>query len=174
MRRAYQAPAEVDLRDEGACAREDPLTTMTIPEWPVLGIGAPPDAARTVQHLLRHHGFDLEMDARFGPVTEEAVVTFQHTRELTVDGTVGPETWSTLVVRLEVGQRGDAVRALQDALNARRVAEGLEGPPLVQDGIFGPRTDARARRFQRARGLVVDGVVGPVTWRALVSEDTSA
>jgi peptidoglycan hydrolase-like protein with peptidoglycan-binding domain len=170
---AYHGPTGPDLTGEGD--REGgPVTTMTVPDWPVLGIGAPPAGARTVQHLLRHHGFDLEMDARFGPVTEEAVVTFQHTRELGVDGTVNPETWATLVVRLQVGLRSDAVRALQDALNARLGAEGSELAPLAVDGCFGARTDERIRRFQRARGLVVDGVVGPLTWRALVSEDTAA
>lgn len=149
------------------------MTTMTVPDWPVLGIGAPPDVARMVQHLLRHHGFDLESDARFGPVTEEAVTTFQHTRELEVDGTVNPETWAMLIVKLEVGYRGDAVRAVQDVLNSRRFAEGCDAP-LAVDGLFGGLTDERVRRFQRARGLVVDGVVGPVTWRALVSEEAAA
>ncbi|MGH2997287.1 MAG: peptidoglycan-binding domain-containing protein, partial [Gaiellaceae bacterium] len=32
-----------------------------------------------------------------------------------------------------------------------------------------PRTDAFVRGFQTAVGTASDGIVGPITWRALVS-----
>src|SRR3954447_10688218 len=53
------------------------------------------------------------------------------------------------------------VRALQRRLHAASVDPG----PV--DGRFGPLTESAVRRFQSARGLVVDGIVGPRTAPAL-------
>jgi hypothetical protein len=53
------------------------------------------------------------------------------------------------------GDRGDAVRQVQEALD------------VVSDGIFGAQTERAVRRFQKSKGLTVDGVVGPATRDAL-------
>ena len=36
------------------------------------------------------------------------------------------------------------------------------------DGDFGPKTEAAVRAFQKEKNLAVDGIVGPLTWAALV------
>ncbi len=43
---------------------------------------------------------------------------------------------------------------------------------LVIDGYFGPSTADAVRNFQLFRGLEVDGLIGPRTWRALTSAFT--
>ena len=60
------------------------------------------------------------------------------------------------------GDQQHPVQTLQYLLRAR-------GHQVTVDGIFGPNTDSAVRAFQREKGLSVDGIVGPVTWRALVS-----
>jgi hypothetical protein len=62
---------------------------------------------------------------------------------------------------LRRGSQGTAVRTLQNQLTT------LGFDPGQIDGIFGSRTDTAVRGFQRARGLRVDGIVGPQTWAAL-------
>ena len=44
-----------------------------------------------------------------------------------------------------------------------------EGERTQVDGIFGPLTDRFVRGFQTAVGTTSDGIVGPITWRAMVS-----
>jgi len=60
------------------------------------------------------------------------------------------------------GERGKRVSDLQDKLNALGAK-----PPLASDGMFGPKTLAAVKAFQRAHGLKVDGLVGPETTAAL-------
>ena len=62
-------------------------------------------------------------------------------------------------------RRGDTifpVRPLQQLLRARN-------HPVAVDGDFGPRTESAVKAFQQSKGLTADGIVGPITWRALVS-----
>lgn len=62
---------------------------------------------------------------------------------------------------LRWGSIGQHVKNLQYALN---LWPKSVSPPLNTDGIFGPKTDAKVREFQRGNGLVSDGIVGPMTW----------
>jgi peptidoglycan hydrolase-like protein with peptidoglycan-binding domain len=55
---------------------------------------------------------------------------------------------------------GLAVGVLQADLNKH-------GANLKIDEVFGPLTEAAVKVFQKVRGLVVDGIVGPVTWSKL-------
>ena len=62
---------------------------------------------------------------------------------------------------LRQGDRGEAVRQLQEALKSLGVYNG----PI--DGIFGSQTESAVREVQADNGLTVDGIVGPATWGAI-------
>jgi len=53
----------------------------------------------------------------------------------------------------------------------KRIQEYLDVDPL--DGIYGAQTAKAVMGFQRAKGLEVDGVVGPRTWKAFRGLDLS-
>ncbi len=63
-----------------------------------------------------------------------------------------------------IGDDGEAVRDIQDRLAALGFA--TMGDPVAN---FGDATQDAVSGFQSKRGLWVDGIVGPDTWRALVS-----
>jgi hypothetical protein len=64
---------------------------------------------------------------------------------------------------LRFGSRGEAVSALQQALNQGTSTQAK----LVGDGIFGSKTHGRVLEFQRQNKLQVDGVVGDQTHTSL-------
>jgi peptidoglycan hydrolase-like protein with peptidoglycan-binding domain len=41
---------------------------------------------------------------------------------------------------------------------------------ILVDGMFGAATEAAVKAFQKAHGIVADGIVGPYTWRELLKE----
>jgi peptidoglycan hydrolase-like protein with peptidoglycan-binding domain len=62
---------------------------------------------------------------------------------------------------LKPGDTGEQVKILQQALTA------LHFSPGKADGDYGPSTQVAVEKFQLAKGLAEDGVVGPQTLAAL-------
>ncbi|MBA3468389.1 MAG: penicillin-insensitive murein endopeptidase [Herpetosiphonaceae bacterium] len=112
---------------------------------------------QAIQYLL-----NIGADGVFGPGTEAAVKSFQASKGLGADGIVGPATWGALVATVRRGDSGNAVKALQAELNAKRNAG------LTVDGAFGPGTETAVKSFQSHAGLSADGIVGPTTWKNLI------
>ncbi|MCC7077311.1 MAG: peptidoglycan-binding protein [Acidimicrobiia bacterium] len=108
----------------------------------------------------------------FGDGEERLVRAFQESRNLAVDGVVGPATWEAL---LEAGWRlgdrvlydrrpwlrGDDISELQSQLGAL----GFDIGKI--DGIYGPLARRAVEEFQRNCGLRPDGIAGPATLRML-------
>lgn len=54
-----------------------------------------------------------------------------------------------------------------DTLYAQQLLNEKGGYGLAVDGIYGKKTEAAVRSFQKANGLAVDGILGKNTWAAL-------
>lgn len=65
---------------------------------------------------------------------------------------------------LKRGHTGADVRELQTLLNAALKMD----KPLVVDGAFGPGTSTAVKIFQAGSELLADGIVGRMTWTALL------
>lgn len=139
-----------------------------IQPWPVLRRGGQGHPVPALQYLLRDRGHHVTVDGIFGPKTEAAVEGFQSADQIRVDGIVGPQTWGALIIVVATGSTGDAVRGVQEEFQFRNLS-GDPGRGLAVDGVFGAKTAAAVRGFQQALGITADGIVGPLTWRALVS-----
>jgi len=129
--------------------------------WPSIGRNANGEQVATLQFLLSERGANLVVDGNFGARTQAAVEAFQQQNGLDVDGIVGAHTWQVLIIARHIGDSGSAVRAIQSQLSAK-------GFDIDTTGVFDTNTDTMVKRFQAARGLSADGIVGPRTWLALV------
>lgn len=135
------------------------------------------------------------LDGIFGAETQAAVSTLQREFGFEPTGEVDKKTWDELTklykqlgelaeeeitndgfgtdslrpfggTPLSFGSRGEDVLYVQQVINLIYRAKPSVGE-LTPDGIFGSRTLASVKEFQRLRGLETDGVVGPITWVAL-------
>jgi len=126
-----------------------------------------------LQRQLTTLGYNLVQDGIYGPKTAAAVNAFIRLNPSlgAADGVAGPATrqrianaasaiTSTATV-LGPGSTGTAVRTLQQQLTRA-------GYPLKADGIYGAKTTAAVKAFQRRTiGLKVDGLAGPLTRKHL-------
>ncbi len=68
------------------------------------------------------------------------------------------------------GDQRNTTRMMQSGLAGAGYADArTSDKTCAADGWFGQGTDAAVRSFQRAHGLVVDGICGRLTWAALVA-----
>jgi peptidoglycan hydrolase-like protein with peptidoglycan-binding domain len=132
----------------------------------VLRNGSRGNAVRALQVALAIKPFDGE----FGPITLKAVKAFQASRHLPATGVVDAATWVAVqkvanpllpyrTVVLKQGSTGPVVKVLQREL-------GVDA-----DGIFGPKTEAAVKAFQRSAHLASTGVVAVQTWIAIEAKD---
>ena len=132
---------------------------------PVLKLGVSSSEVTKLQNRLIALGYAdfSEATGYFGSATQTAVIRFQSTHSLVVDGIAGNATQSRLYsssaksLILKPGSSSEAVRALQLRLKELGYFSG------TGTGHYGEVTLNAVKAFQKARGLAVDGIAGPKT-----------
>lgn len=129
--------------------------------WPTLKKGSSGQTVKVAQYLLTSRGYSLVADGDFGSLSVAATKRWQSAVGLVADGVIGPISWPHLVKDVKNGTTGSSAKAAQTALN-------MHGAKLLVDGDFGSLSVTAAKNFQRSKGLVVDGLIGVITWGALL------
>lgn len=126
------------------------------------------------QNWMKHFGDDMKkfrarvqarLDAADGAQEAPAVKDEQIPAPEAGGATAGKTEGKTVMIEMSVlkkGSEGNEVRTLQRQLNALGYSCGKV------DGVFGSRTREAVLKFQRAKGLTADGIVGKATWTALL------
>ena len=129
-------------------------------------------AVRNLQYTLYELGYyDGRIDGSYGATTADAVRAFQIQNKLSpVDGVAGSATLARLYSSdalpataaavdydtARPGDKGELVVEIQDCLVQAGYLENITG-------IYDAATEAAVKTFQRANGLVADGVAGDKT-----------
>jgi peptidoglycan hydrolase-like protein with peptidoglycan-binding domain len=150
----------------------------------VLGVASPPlvedgvngpKTIATVKSFQHAHG--LKVDGIAGPQTNDALATALSQMPGAPPPTQMPPPpaptasmpWRPAIQSIPASPAPVApgLNTLRDVQHALNVL-GVASPPLVEDGVNGPKTIAAVKAFQQARGLTVDGDPGPLTKAALL------
>ena len=169
--------------------RREPPDPSRPQSWPVFQLGATGPAVRERQDRLSQSGFATDVDGSFGRESERSVKAFQQSRDLDIDGVVGLQTWTALLLGQPAVKAKDSpvkvqVRVPDSHPSTRSIlrfgSKGMEVVDLQRrlidhgfdpgddDGVFGPLTQAAVEAYQESRSLEVDGIAGRITWTALL------
>ena len=161
--------------------------------WPTLRKNQSGEDVAQLQEALIQLGYLTgKADGNYGTSTVNAVKEFQKANGLTADGTAGAETQKALYGGkakakatasptpkasatpepdnnfLKEGSKGSDVKALQTKLIELGYLSGKA------DGVYGSKTAAAVKAFQRASKLTADGVAGEKTLSKLEGTSSSA
>ena len=161
------------------------MAATALAAYQTIPYGEQSTAVREMQNALWKKGYYKgSVDGKFGPATKAAVIKFQKAVGLTADGRPGNRTLTALyegksaVNQAKNGERaayakptnprtmyygctGRRVERLQYALRKAGVYKGN------LDGVYGDLTYEAVRKYQRQKGLYVDGMAGSKTIASL-------
>ena len=127
-------------------------------------------AKQNMSHVGEHVGqgqiIHCSGTVKRGKTTDKGWTHYAIPKGLSAGGDT-PMPWRSTV---RYGSRGDDVRYVQETLQKLGYDIGASGV----DGIYGKKTEAAVKDFQKAHGLVVDGICGPMTYQALQEAEGKA
>ncbi|PSL00082.1 peptidoglycan hydrolase-like protein with peptidoglycan-binding domain [Murinocardiopsis flavida] len=131
-------------------------------KWPVLQKGDDNWQVAVAKMSLYNK---VDVYSAFSEKDVGTVKAYQVEKDLVANGTIDGETWGEIrrdFGEVGPGQSGVKVSIVQTLLTNR-------GYQVGDDGYYGTEVEAAVRDWQEKNGIGVDGRVGPITYRALVT-----
>ncbi|MEH2372148.1 MAG: peptidoglycan-binding protein [Nostoc sp.] len=155
----------------GTLRRGSPTQASPVSQYPVLSQGKTGAAVTKLQQRLRQLGyFKTNPTGNFGPMTRDAVITFQRNYRISVNGIVNRQTWNKLLGYSPTPGRTSLstqqVRELQVRL--RQLGYFKTNPT----GNIGSMTREAVIAFQRNYRLPVDGIANAQVLQSVRSAST--
>lgn len=174
---ASVATASSASADDMDRASAEMIAMVEAKPWPVYQHGQVDVDIRAAYRVLGQQGFDSGVEtSEFTDELHDEVLKYQAANEqyLPVTGDLDEETWlllreQTYADEYRTGDgpnndRQDGVLSIQELLMWKHDAD------IDNDGQYGPETFYAVCDAQEAYGLDVDGFVGRLTWRALITD----
>ena len=120
---------------------------------------------RSQQQIVNAAGYSpkLDVDGIFGPKTDAGVKWYQRKIGTTADGLWGPNTESAHK-KQGGGSTGRGMTSVRSIRSQQQIVNAAGySPKLDVDGIYGPKTEAGVKWYQRRIGTTADGLWGPNT-----------
>ena len=151
-----------DLAVDGVAGPATQARLISVNQW---SGGEQGRGVKDLQLALNGFTIEVEPDGIYGPLTADAVRTFQSHNGIQVDGAAGPVTFDTLdkalnVTQVQRGSQGTIFSSVVRAVQAVLIENGIN---VSIDGNYGPATEAGVRTLQSQHHLVVDGIAGEIT-----------
>nr|WP_246297651.1 peptidoglycan-binding protein [Janibacter cremeus] len=147
-----------------------PSVPITPPKsYPTLSEGARGPDVQLAQKVI-----GTGADGVFGPATKSALISWQRNHAVRATGVLDAATWAKMVALGKVPARGESTTTPPTTQDTVRLGSRGASVKALQrilglsvDGVFGPKTNAAVREFQKGKALKVNGVVDGNVWKAL-------
>ena len=124
-------------------------------------LGKTGDTVKVAQYLM-NYAERKKASGEFNEAFKKFVINWQKNKNLVTDGIIGKNTWTTLVNTLPTCSTSKNKKSSYTC-GLQLLLGGIEA-----DGVFGTKTKNAVAAFQTASKLLVDGICGRNTWKALI------
>lgn len=125
------------------------------------------DIVKVAQYLIEYSKMN-KANGTFDGAFFNAVKDWQTKNSLEVDGIIGSKTWKAIYKSMPTCSTS------KNKSSAYTCAIQILVGGINVDGIYGSNTKKAVSAYQEAKGLEVDGICGPATWKALITNAKDA